>query len=108
MIGFQFDYRIGLFELLDQIRSNDGLLVLVLIVLSWFSCYLFFHLVWKVWHAAMKGKDEEIARLTKERDRYQSVVFERLLTEDDLVIVTHKGSPEDEGGGGNSSQDKVH
>jgi len=100
--------KIGLFEFLDRIRSNDGLLVLVLIVLLCFFFYLASRLFWKVWHAAMDGKDQEIARLTKERDRYQSVVFEKLLPTEGLLILTEKERPESESGGENSSQEKVH
>jgi len=107
MMGIQLNEGIGLFDFLDRIRSSNGLLVLVLIAITWLLYYLFSHMLWKVWYAALTGKDQEIARLAKELERYQSVVFERLLGPDDLVILTHKGSPEDEGGG-NSSQDKVH
>jgi hypothetical protein len=108
MIGLQVNPGSGLFEFLDRIRSNDGLLVLILIALIWFCCYLLSKAVWKVWRTAMKAKDQEISRLTQERDRYQSIVFERLLGPEDFLILTQKEWPEDEGGGGNSSPDKVH
>lgn len=58
MLGFTAEGKIGLFEFLDRIRSNDGLLVLVLIVLLCFFFYLASRLFWKVWHAAMDGKDQ--------------------------------------------------
>jgi hypothetical protein len=109
MFGFQVGQGRGLIEFLDRIRSDDGLLVLLLITLLLFICYLALQLLWKVCHTVMEGKDQEIVRLTKELDRYQSVVFERLLvSDDDLALFTDKGWPEDESGGGNSSQDKVH
>jgi len=36
----------------------------------------------KVWDKAMQAKDDEIKRLVAERDRYQSLVFKRLLSSD--------------------------
>jgi hypothetical protein len=109
MFGILTTEGIGLFEFLDRIRSNDGLPALVLFTVLVFVCHTFSRLLWKVWRMALKGKDQEIARLTKERDRYQAVVFEHLIyLDDDLVILTNKEFPDDEGGGGNSSQDKVH
>lgn len=108
MIGFQGGEGIVLFDLLDRIRSNGGLLVLVLIAITWLLWHLFYRLLWKVWRAAMRAKDQEIERLIKELDKYQSIVFERLLGPDDLVVLTQKRWPESEGGGGNSSQDMVN
>ncbi len=99
---------IGLFEFLDRIRSNDGLLVLILIAFVCFLCYAFSHLCWKTWQAAARAKDQEIARLTKELERYQSIVLDRLLGVDDMVVLTSRGWPEDEGGSGSSSQEQVH
>lgn len=99
---------IGLFEFLERIRSNNGLLVLVLIAFASFLCYFLWHLCWKTWQAAARAKDQEIERLTKELERYQSIVFDRLLEVDDMVVVTHRGWPEDEGGSGSSSQEQVH
>jgi len=51
---------------------------MLLVGLIGFGCFLFWSLIWKVWSAAMKAKDDEIARLAKERDRYQTLVFQRL------------------------------
>jgi hypothetical protein len=65
-------------ELLGQIRSQYGLVVLVLVLLLVFGCLLLWKLVWKVWNAAMEAKDREIERISKERDKYQALVFERL------------------------------
>lgn len=108
MIGFQLTDGTRLFEFLDGVRSNNGLPMLLLIALIAFMCCLLTRLTWKVWRAAMEAKDQQIARLTQERDRYQSVIFERLLGSDDLVIFTQRGWPEDEGGGGSPSQGKFH
>lgn len=65
-------------DLLSQIGSQYGLVVLVLVLLLAFGCILLWKLVWKVWSAAMEAKDKEIERLSKERDKYQALVFERL------------------------------
>ncbi|HEV7715816.1 MAG TPA: hypothetical protein VGO53_09480 [Steroidobacteraceae bacterium] len=65
-------------ELLQKIQSEYGLLVLVLVLLVAFGCWLLWRLTWKVWSVAMKSKDEEIVRLAAERDRYQAMVFGRL------------------------------
>ena len=99
---------IGLFELLDRIRSNNGLLVLVLIAFVCFLCYALSQWCWKIWQATARAKDQEIARLTKELEEYRSIVFDRLLGVDDMVVLTHRGWPEDEGGSGSSSQEQVH
>jgi hypothetical protein len=108
MIGFLFDDGIRVFEFPHQFGSNDGSLMLFLIALNCFVCCLLSRLTWKIWREAMNAKDQEIARLAQERNKYQSVVFDRLLGSDDLVVLTHKGWPEDEGGGGSPSQEKVH
>lgn len=68
----------ALSELLSQIRSQYGLVVLVLVLLLVFGCLLLWKLVWKVWSAAMEAKDREIERVSKERDKYQALIFERL------------------------------
>jgi hypothetical protein len=52
----------------------------MLVVIIGFCGLLFWKLIWKVWSEALNAKDEEIARLARERDRYQALVFERLLT----------------------------
>jgi hypothetical protein len=68
----------ALSEFLSQIRSQYGLVVLVLVLLLVFGCFLLWKLVWKVWSTAMEAKDLEIERISKERDKYQALVFERL------------------------------
>jgi hypothetical protein len=68
----------GFLELLNQIQSQYGLIVLILVLLLAFFCFLLWKLIWKVWSAAMKAKDDEIKRISKERDKYQTLVFKRL------------------------------
>ena len=99
---------IELFEFLDRIRSNNGLLVLILVAFVCFLCYVIWSWCLKSWQASVRAKDQEIARLTKELEEYRSVVFDRLLGVDDMVVVTRRGWPDDEGGSGNSSQEQVH
>ena len=70
--------RIGFLDLLNQIQSQYGLIVLVLVLFLAFACFLLWKLIWKVWSAAMTAKDREIERVSKERDKYQALVFERL------------------------------
>jgi len=74
-----------LLELLNQIQSQHGPIILVLIVIIFVGCGVFWILIWKVWSAAMKAKDDEISRLAKERDKYQSLVFQRLRTSEAAV-----------------------
>ncbi len=107
MIGFMLEEGMGLFEFLDRIRSNNGMLVLVLIAIAWFLCHLVSRLLWKVWQSAAAAKDQEIRRLMRELEKYQSIVFKRLLGLDDVVALANKEWPE-EGGSGNSPQEKVH
>ena len=70
--------KIGFLELLNQIQSQYGLIVLILVLFLAFVCFLLWKLIWKVWSAAMTAKDREIERVSKERDKYQALVFERL------------------------------
>lgn len=70
----------GIWELILTVQEQHGLsaAILLLIVLALFG--LLYKLIWKVWSSAMKSKDDEIERLVRERDKYQKLVFERLLT----------------------------
>lgn len=70
--------KIGFLEVLRQIQSQYGLIVLVLVLLLVFAGLLLWKLVWKVWSTAMESKEKEIERVSKERDKYQALVFERL------------------------------
>jgi len=65
-------------ELLNQIQSAHGLIVLVLVLLLAFSWFLLWKTTWSVWNKAMEAKDKEIQRISQERDKYQSLVFARL------------------------------
>jgi hypothetical protein len=38
--------------------------------------YAFYQLIWKVWAAALKGKDDEIERLIEERQFVQALVLQ--------------------------------
>jgi hypothetical protein len=72
--------KAGLSQLLNQIQSQYGLLVLMLVVIIVFGCLLFWKLIWRVWSGALSAKEREIARLERERDMYQVMVFDRLRT----------------------------
>ena len=76
----------GFLRLLGQIQSEYGLIVLVLFLLLSFACFLLWKLVWRVWSDAMKSKDEEISRISKERDKYQALVFEHLRSSEVFVL----------------------
>lgn len=78
MAAAQPAIKIGFLELLNQIESQYGLIVLVLVLLLAFGCFLLWKLIWNVWSSAMAAKDKEIERVSKERDKYQAMVFERL------------------------------
>ena len=64
--------------LIERVRSDYGLAVMVLVALNLFLGFVFWKMIWNVWSAAMRAKDEEIDRLVKERDKYQELVFGRL------------------------------
>jgi hypothetical protein len=55
----------------EHIYDKGGIGVLSFLILG----YVFHRLVWKVWKAAMKRKDDEIERLIEERNYLQSKVF---------------------------------
>jgi hypothetical protein len=78
MENAQTDNKSGFWELLTQIQSEHGLIVLVLLMLIGLVCLLFWKLIWNVWDGALQAKEDEIGRLAKERDTYQALVFERL------------------------------
>jgi sensor histidine kinase regulating citrate/malate metabolism len=81
----QIANKTQLLELLNQIQSQHGPIILVLIVIIFVGCGVFWILIWRVWSAAMKAKDDEISRLAKESDKYQSLVFQRLKTSENAV-----------------------
>jgi len=41
----------------------------------------------------MKAKDDEIARVSKERDKYQAMVFDRLRSSQVVVVETDDKKP---------------
>jgi hypothetical protein len=70
--------EIGMLEILTQILSKYGLVVLVLVLLLAFVCFLMWKLTWNVWSKAMESKDQEIQRISLQRDKYQALVFAQL------------------------------
>jgi hypothetical protein len=86
----QMGSKTGFWELLNQIHSEHGLIVLLLMAFLGFVCFLFWKLIWNVWSAAQRAKDEEIARLAKERDKYQALFFERLRTSELAMAKARK------------------
>lgn len=77
--------KIGILEILNQIQSDYGLIVLVLILLLAFACFLLWKLTWNVWCKAMEAKDQEIQRISRERDKYQALVFARLRSSEPVA-----------------------
>lgn len=63
-------------DFLGGVLTEHGAVAAMLVIV----CILFYSLIWKVWDRAMTAKDEEIKRLVDERNRYQELVFERLLS----------------------------
>ena len=61
---------------LAAIYKEGGIGVLCFLFIA-FVCY---RLVWKVWSAAMKSKNDEIERLIEERNFLQDKVFPRRLS----------------------------
>lgn len=82
----------GVLEILRQIQSQYGLIVLVLVLLLAFACLLLWRLVWQVWSTAMESKEKEIERVSKERDKYQALVFERLRSSEESQSKSVKKS----------------
>ena len=68
----------GIPQLLNQIHTQYGLLVLMLVMIIGFGFALFWNPIWKVWSAAITSKDNEIARLAKERDTCQALLLDCL------------------------------
>lgn len=72
--------KAGLPQLLNQIQTQYGVLVLMLVLIIVFGCLLFWKLIWRVWSGALSAKENEIARLERERHAYQAMLFDRLRT----------------------------
>lgn len=66
----------GFWSLCIEVLKQHGVVAILLIAV----CFLFYKLIWKVWNRAMDGKDAEIERLVKERDKYHELFFARLLS----------------------------
>ena len=73
-------------ESVVTVLQSQGPMAVALVVI----CYLFWNLTWKVWRTAMEAKEQEISRVTAERDKYQALVFENLLTSTPMA----EGDPE--------------
>lgn len=58
-------------ELLNQIQSAYGLIVLVLVLLLAFSWFLLWKTTWSVWNKAMEAKDKEIQLRDESHDARQ-------------------------------------
>lgn len=63
-------------DFLGHLYEKGGVGVIAFLLVA----YAFYKLVWKVWTAAMRSKDREIARLVGERNYYQSKLFPDRLT----------------------------
>ncbi len=70
-----------------DVLDRHGALALALCLI----CFLFWRMIWRVWDRAMRAKDEEITRIAAERDKYQKLVFERLLTSRPGGVEQSKG-----------------
>lgn len=68
----------GLFYLFSQVESKHGLAILILILIILGMAFLLWKLVWRVWRATLKSKNDEIERLVAERNKYQDMVFDGL------------------------------
>lgn len=66
----------SLWEFLKDVLKLHGSTAAILI----FLVFVFWRLIWKVWSDTLESKNQEIDRLVKERDKYQGLVFERLLS----------------------------
>jgi hypothetical protein len=84
--------KIGILEILSQLQFKYGLIVLVLVLLLAFVCFLFWKMTWNVWSKAMDGKDQEIQRMLLERNEYRALVFARLKSsEADATVPKSRG-----------------
>ena len=84
--------KIGILEVLNQIQSKYGLIVLVLVLLLAFVCFLLWKMTWSVWCKAMEAKDQEIQRISRERDKYQALIFARLKSSEPAAPAPKSGT----------------
>ena len=87
MDASQLSHTTGLFDFLNEVRSENGVAVLTLLTVILFLYRSLSKLTWKVWSAAMQSKDREIARLIQDRDQYRSLVFDRLRALESLSTL---------------------
>lgn len=76
-------------QLIDAVAKHGPVTVVLVVLL-----FLFWQLLWRVWDRAMKAKDEEIERLVKERDRYQELVFTRLISSEPKAAAENQAPSE--------------
>jgi hypothetical protein len=62
---------IGFWAFAEKIYDKGGLAAMACILMG----YIFYQLIWKVWQAAMRSKDDELERLIEERNFLQAVAF---------------------------------
>ena len=65
-------------EALGGALDRHGISIVFLV----FVCYVFYRLTWLVWTKTIQSKDDEIARLVNEKNRYQELFFSERLTSD--------------------------
>ena len=62
---------VGFWSFVEQVYDKGGLPAFGCILMG----YIFYQLIWKVWRAAMKSKDDELERLIEQRNFLQSIAF---------------------------------
>jgi hypothetical protein len=62
---------VGFWAIAEHIYDKGGLAAVGCILIG----YMFYQLIWKVWKAAMRSKDDELERLIQERNFLQAVAF---------------------------------
>lgn len=82
----------GFFEFIDGIRSQYGVVVLTMFVIITFLCRILRELTRLFWNDAIKVREQQIARLVKERDTYQALVFERFRAAEAVLVQTEKAA----------------
>ena len=75
----------GFWDFVIILYEDGGIWVVCFLALA----FMFYRLVWKVWSSAMQRMENEIKRVTAERDFYQSKSFQDLLTSDPTDHTTN-------------------
>lgn len=86
----------SIFEFIEHIESQHGLPNAFLVVLFAATLYAFHRMVWWVWKDATRLRDREIARLEKEREVYQALIFQRLKSSDNAGATNRNISTDGE------------